>query len=315
MVQEVDVLLRVAREMGVKPTAGIRIKLSTAGSGRWAESAGEASKFGLNPAQLVRAMDKLKAADSLDVLKLVHFHLGSQIPDIRNIKAAMTEVARYYKELRAMGAEITHVDVGGGLGIDYEGSRSNRPSSINYSLREYAADIVYTLHEGKLAVVNVTILDEKPGFQFPTVAENNYIDKAVFAKLRTLRRNPSELCPDEIFLRRAWLDLLGILPTAQEAQSFVADKHRSKRSRLIEELLERPEFADFWALKWSDLLRSEERVLDQKGVHNFYRWIRQSIAENKPLASARSGNRTHPVVGLWPIALREWGYYWSSNAV
>jgi len=147
MVQEVDVLLRVAREMGVKPTAGIRIKLSTAGSGRWAESAGEASKFGLNPAQLVRAMDKLKAADSLDVLKLVHFHLGSQIPDIRNIKAAMTEVARYYKELRAMGAEITHVDVGGGLGIDYEGSRSNRPSSTNYSLREYAADIVYTLHE------------------------------------------------------------------------------------------------------------------------------------------------------------------------
>jgi arginine decarboxylase len=147
MVQEVDVLLRVAREMGVKPNAGIRIKLSTAGSGRWAQSAGEASKFGLNPAQLVRAMDKLKSADSLDVLKLIHFHLGSQIPDIRNIKAAMTEVARYYKELRSMGAEITHVDVGGGLGIDYEGSRSKRPSSTNYSLLEYASDIVYTLYE------------------------------------------------------------------------------------------------------------------------------------------------------------------------
>jgi arginine decarboxylase len=147
MVQEVEVLLRVAREMNVRPTAGVRIKLAAAGSGRWAESGGESSKFGMDPAQLVRVLDKLRAADSLDALKLIHFHLGSQIPDIRTIKAAMAEVARYYKELRGMGVEITHVDVGGGLGVDYEGSRSKRASSTNYSLREYAGDIVYTLWE------------------------------------------------------------------------------------------------------------------------------------------------------------------------
>ncbi len=147
MVQEVDVLLKVAREMGIKPTAGIRIKLASAGSGRWAGSAGEKSKFGMTPPQLVRVLDKLRATDNLDILKLIHFHLGSQIPDIRTIKAALTEVARYYAELRGVGVDITHVDVGGGLGVDYDGSRSGRASSTNYSLQEYANDIVYTLNE------------------------------------------------------------------------------------------------------------------------------------------------------------------------
>ncbi len=147
MVQEVDTLLKVAREMEVIPTAGVRIKLSSAGAGRWAHSAGEKSKFGMNPSQLVRLWDKLRAAGREDALKLVHFHLGSQIPDIRTIKVALSEVARYYVELRKMGAQITHVDVGGGLGVDYEGSRSARASSTNYSLQEYANDIVYTLQE------------------------------------------------------------------------------------------------------------------------------------------------------------------------
>jgi arginine decarboxylase len=147
MVQEVDVLIKVAREMGVTPTAGVRVKLASTGAGRWAESAGEKSKFGMNAPQLVRVLDKLRAADYLDVLKLIHFHLGSQIPDIRTIKSALAEVARYYVELRGVGVDITHVDVGGGLGVDYDGSRSGRASSTNYSLQEYANDIVYTLNE------------------------------------------------------------------------------------------------------------------------------------------------------------------------
>ncbi len=147
MVQEVDTLLKVAREMDVVPTAGVRIKLASAGSGRWAESAGEKSKFGMNPSQLVRLWDKLRAAGCEDILKLVHFHLGSQIPDIRTIKVALSEAARYYVELIKIGAKITHVDVGGGLGVDYEGSRSARASSTNYSLQEYANDIVYTLRD------------------------------------------------------------------------------------------------------------------------------------------------------------------------
>jgi hypothetical protein len=112
------------RRDGVEPTAGIRIKLSSAGAGRWSESAGEKSKFGLSASELMRVVDKLRAAGREDILKLVHFHLGSQIPDVRFIKQAMTEVARYYVELRELGLDITHVDVGGGLGVDYDGSRS-----------------------------------------------------------------------------------------------------------------------------------------------------------------------------------------------
>ena len=146
-VSELDVLLQVAAEMGVTPRAGVRIKLHTEGSGRWAQSGGEKSKFGLSPAQLMQVIDKLTAAGKLDIVKLIHCHLGSQITDIRFIKRGLQELARYYDELRAMGLDITHVDVGGGLGVDYDGSQSTAQASVNYSLQEYANDIVYTLAE------------------------------------------------------------------------------------------------------------------------------------------------------------------------
>src|SRR6476660_7622922 len=144
---EVDVLLQVADELGVNPTAGVRIKLHSEGSGRWAKSGGEKSKFGLSTAQLVKLVDRLKSLGRLDVIKLIHFHLGSQITDIRYIKAGLQEIARYYAELRAMGVDITHVDVGGGLGVDYDGSGSTSQASVNYTLQEYADDVIYTLAE------------------------------------------------------------------------------------------------------------------------------------------------------------------------
>jgi arginine decarboxylase len=144
---EVDVLLQVADELGVNPTAGVRIKLYSEGSGRWAKSGGEKSKFGLSTAQLVRLVDKLKGLGRLDILKLIHFHLGSQITDIRYIKAGLQEVARYYAELRGLGVDISHVDVGGGLGVDYDGSGSTSQASVNYTLQEYADDVIYTLAE------------------------------------------------------------------------------------------------------------------------------------------------------------------------
>src|SRR5256885_1266406 len=152
--------------------------------------------------------------------------------------------------------------------------------------------------------VRLAFVPARPGFVWKNPPLNNYIDDQIFAKLRTLRMNPSELCSDEVFVRRAYLDLLGILPTAEEARTFVnqsacssrrKEAHFSKseirnpkseigkRARLIDQLLERPEFADFWALKWADLLRVEAHSLDQKGVQNFHHWIRQSIAANKPL--------------------------------
>ncbi len=144
---EIDVLLAAAEELGVMPTAGIRIKLASSGFGRWKESGGEKSKFGLNAAQLMQAIDKLRAVGRLDIVKLIHFHLGSQITDIRYIKSGLQEVARFYAELRALGVDITHVDVGGGLGVDYDGSNSTSDASVNYSLQEYANDVIYTIAE------------------------------------------------------------------------------------------------------------------------------------------------------------------------
>ena len=144
---EIDVLLQVADEMGVTPTAGVRIKLASRGFGRWKESGGEKSKFGLNAAQLMQAIDKLRAANRLDIIKLIHFHLGSQITDIRFIKLGLTELTRFYVELRNLGLDITHVDVGGGLGVDYDGTNSTSDASVNYSLQEYDNDVVYTLAE------------------------------------------------------------------------------------------------------------------------------------------------------------------------
>ncbi len=146
-VSELDVLEKVAEEMGVTPTLGVRIKLSSEGSGRWAQSGGEKSKFGLTAAQLMQVIDRLKGAGRTDWLRLIHFHLGSQITDIRFIKRGLQEVSRFYVELRRLGLGIRWVDVGGGLGVDYDGTQSTAQASMNYSAQEYANDVVYTLAE------------------------------------------------------------------------------------------------------------------------------------------------------------------------
>src|SRR5687768_14825350 len=144
---EIDVMLQVAQELDVTPTVGIRIKLASRGFGRWKESGGEKSKFGLNSADLMTAIEKFRAAEKVDWIKLIHFHLGSQITDIRFIKNGLQEITRFYVELRQLGLDITHLDVGGGLGVDYDGTNSESDSSVNYSLQEYANDIVYTVAE------------------------------------------------------------------------------------------------------------------------------------------------------------------------
>ena len=144
---ELDVLLQAAADLGVTPLAGVRIKLVAEGAGRWAQSGGEKSKFGLNAAQLMKLIDRLRSLGRVDMLKLIHFHIGSQVTDIRYIKSALQEVSRYYAEIRKAGVDITHVDVGGGLGVDYDGTGSTSNASVNYSLQEYANDVIYTIAE------------------------------------------------------------------------------------------------------------------------------------------------------------------------
>jgi hypothetical protein len=152
----------------------------------------------------------------------------------------------------------------------------------------------------------IAFVPARPEFAWRDVPANNYIDEHIFTKLRILRMNPSELCSDPVFLRRAYLDVLGLLPTPREAEEFIRDSNRDKRAQLVDRLLQRSEFADFWALKWSDLLRNEERALDQKGVQVYHRWIRQSIAEAKPLdefvrelITARGSTYTTPAANFY----------------
>lgn len=142
---DLELIIRIARQHDITPRIGVRIKPSSKGMGRWQGSAGEAAKFGLTAAQLVEAVDKLRQADMLACLQVVHFHIGSQVCDIISFKAAITELAWTYAELRRLGAGVTHINVGGGLGIDYDGSRSATDSSVNYDLHEYAADVVYRI--------------------------------------------------------------------------------------------------------------------------------------------------------------------------
>jgi arginine decarboxylase len=145
--EELVHVLRVSKEMGVEPMIGLRVRLLSKGSGKWATSGGENAKFGLSTADLVEASDMLHAAGLAHCLNLVHFHVGSQVPDIRTIKRATREAARFYAKLSKMGHALGYLDVGGGLGVDYDGSRTTFDSSTNYSLNEYARDIVYTVME------------------------------------------------------------------------------------------------------------------------------------------------------------------------
>jgi arginine decarboxylase len=140
---ELDLIVKHSQRVGVRPEIGLRVKLASKGSGRWKSSGGYRSKFGLTVSEALQALEQMKSVGMADCIQLLHFHLGSQITNIRQIKGAVIEAARIYVELKRAGAGLKYLDVGGGLGIDYDGSQTDFESSVNYTLQEYSNDVVY----------------------------------------------------------------------------------------------------------------------------------------------------------------------------
>ncbi len=159
---ELDLILEYAEKVGVRPKIGMRVKLAARGGGRWQSSGGYRSKFGLTVGEILRGLEELKTRGMEDCFQLLHFHLGSQIPNIRIVKGALNEAARVYAELVKAGAGLQYMDVGGGLRVDYDGSQTNFESSVNYTLQEYANDVVYHLQTvcDEAKVPHPTIISE-----------------------------------------------------------------------------------------------------------------------------------------------------------
>jgi arginine decarboxylase len=160
---ELDLILEYAEKVGVRPKIGMRVKLAARGGGRWQSSGGYRSKFGLTVGEILRGLEELKTRGMEDCFQLLHFHLGSQIPNIRIVKGALNEAARVYVELVKAGAGLKFMDVGGGLGVDYDGSQTNFESSVNYTLEEYANDVVYHIQ---------TVCDDA-GVKHPTIVSES----------------------------------------------------------------------------------------------------------------------------------------------
>ncbi len=181
---ELKLIVRYAKHHDTRPKIGIRVKLAAKGSGRWEQSAGVRSKFGLTLPEVLRAVEYLKEHDMLDCLQMLHFHMGSQISNIRNVKSALNEAARIFVELYRLGANMRYIDVGGGLGVDYDGSQTNFESSMNYTLQEYANDVVFRIQSvcDEAGVPHPTILSEsgRALISFHSVLVFNTVGVATF---------------------------------------------------------------------------------------------------------------------------------------
>jgi arginine decarboxylase len=186
---ELEKIIELVKKTGIQPKLGIRVKLSSKGTGKWATSGGEDAKFGLRMSEIIAAIDLLEENGLIDNVKLLHFHIGSQITKIDKIKTALIEGARIYTELRKLGVGIEYVDIGGGLGVDYDGSKSSYFSSVNYSIDEYANDVIYQIKN---------ICDDA-GVECPNIiSESGRATVAHYSVLVTnvLNTNTQRLTPD-----------------------------------------------------------------------------------------------------------------------
>src|SRR5690242_5675535 len=218
--EEIRQIIAVSKHLGVEPVLGMRVRLLSKGGGKWAESAGENAKFGLSTAELLAATEMLKAEGLAHCFKLLHFHIGSQVPDILIVKRAVQEAARFYAKLQKMGFPIQFIDVGGGLGVDYDGSRSAFDSSTNYTLQEYANDIVYYIADVCNAekVVHPDIISESGR---AVVAHHSVLIVEVFGSIAKIRSGDYfQYLETEAPLVRELLDIRKNLPKLNKLEAY-----------------------------------------------------------------------------------------------
>src|SRR5579859_4356090 len=250
--EELRQIISVSKQLGVEATIGMRVRLLSKGGGKWADSAGENAKFGLTTGELLMAAEMLKNENLTHCFKLLHFHIGSQVPDILIVKRAVQEAARFYAKLHKMGFPIEFLDVGGGLGVDYDGSRSAFDSSTNYTLQEYANDIVYYIADVCNAekVPHPDIISESGR---AVVAHHSVLIVEVFGSIAKIRNgNHDEYGENEHPLVKELLDIQKNLPKLNKLEAYhdALERKEDAQHMFTLGMLDLPEKAKIEHLYW-----------------------------------------------------------------
>src|SRR3954451_20327195 len=250
--EELRQIITISKQLGVEPLIGMRVRLLSKGGGKWAESGGENAKFGLSTAELLAATEMLKAENLSHCFKLLHFHIGSQVPDILIVKRAVQEAARFYAKLFKMGFKIEYVDVGGGLGVDYDGSASAFDSSTNYSLQEYANDIVYYIADvcNTEKVPHPDIISESGR---AVVAHHSVLIVEVFGAIEKVRAGKNfEYGENEHALVKELLDIRKNLPKLNKLEAYhdALERKEDAQHMFTLGMLDLPEKAKIENLYW-----------------------------------------------------------------
>src|SRR6478672_6742030 len=279
--EELRQILTVSKQVGVEPMIGIRIRLLSKGMGKWADSGGENAKFGLSTAELLAATEVLRAENLTHCLKLLHFHIGSQIPDILTIKKAVQEAARFYAKLNKMGFPIEFMDVGGGLGVDYDGSRSAFDSSTNYTLQEYTNDVVYYIADVCNAerVPHPIIISESGR---AIVAHHSVLIVEVFGAIAKIRSDQQFAYTDsEHPLVKELLDIKKNLPKLNKLEAYhdALERKEDAQHMFTLGMLDLPEKAKIENLYWEIGRQVVESFMGQAYIPEEIRKLEDSLGD------------------------------------
>ncbi len=279
--EELKQIITVSRQVGVEPLIGIRARLLSKGGGKWAESGGENAKFGLSTTELLAATDLLKAENLSHCFKLLHFHIGSQVPDILIVKKAVQEATRFYAKLYKMGFAIEYIDVGGGLGVDYDGSRSAFDSSVNYSLQEYTNDIVYYIADVCNAekVPHPNIVSESGR---AIVAHHSVLIVEVFGAIeKTSAQNNFEFGESEHPLVKELFDIRKNLAKLNKLEAFhdALERKEDAHNMFTLGLMELPDKAKIETLYWEISLEVVKTFAGQAYIPEEIRKLEDSLAD------------------------------------